>query len=300
AFAPLSGLVTRARRAWAAQWIDDVLALNDVKTTPDQRNEIADAIRDMGKVEADGGRAGTISEFCAMVQDTDIRAALKPYTVDGDMGHLLDAEQDNLSISDFITFEIEQLMNLGNKYALPVLLYIFMRIEEALDGRPTLIILDEAWLMLGHDVFRLKIREWLKTLAKKNCRVVMATQNLTDASNSGILDVITESTATKIYLPNASAREETACALYQRMGLNLRQIEILATARKQNDYYLVSEKGSRLFSLALGPLAYSFVAKTSPEDIAAIQALEAKHGENWVDIWLRDRRLSLDDYRGAA
>ncbi|MCK9709833.1 conjugal transfer protein TrbE, partial [Pseudomonas syringae] len=48
AFAPLSGLVTRARRAWAAQWIDDVLALNDVKTTPDQRNEIADAIRDMG------------------------------------------------------------------------------------------------------------------------------------------------------------------------------------------------------------------------------------------------------------
>ncbi|MDP5168585.1 conjugal transfer protein TrbE [Pseudomonas syringae] len=300
AFAPLSGLVTRARRAWAAQWIDDLLALNGVKTTADQRNEIASAIRDMGKVEADTGRVGTISEFSAMVQDVDIRAALLDYTIDGEMGHLMDAESDNLSISDFITFEIEQLMNLGNKFALPVLLYIFMRIEEALDGRPTLIILDEAWLMLGHEVFRAKIREWLKTLAKKNCRVVMATQNLTDASESGILDVIDESTATKIYLPNPSAREEKASALYQRLGLNLRQIEILATARKQNDYYLVSEKGSRLFSLALGPLAKSFVAKTSLEDIGAIKALEATHGPKWVDIWLRDRGLSLDNYRGAA
>ena len=300
AFAPLAGMVTRQRRAWAMGWINDLLALNNIETTPEQRNKIAETIQEMGKVEEKTGRPGTLSEFSAMVQDNDIRAALKDYTVDGLMGHLLDAEVDQLSISDFITFEIEHLMDLGDRYALPVLLYLFMRIQEALDGRPTLIILDEAWLMLGHAVFREKIREWLKTLAKKNCRVLMATQNLTDASGSGILDVIVESTATKIYLPNMYARDEAATALYMRMGLNLRQIEIIATAQQKRDYYLVSEKGRRLYSLALGPLALSFVGATGAEDIAAIKKLEQKHGAEWVHVWLRDRGLSLDNYRGAA
>lgn len=300
AFAPLSNLVTRSRRAWAMGWINDLLALNGIDTTPEQRNKIGETILEMGKVEQETGRPGTLSEFSAMVQDNHIRAALKDYTVDGLMGHLLDAEEDQLSISDFITFEIEHLMDLGDRYALPVLLYLFMRIQEALDGRPTLIILDEAWLMLGHKVFREKIREWLKTLAKKNCRVLMATQNLSDASGSGILDVIVESTATKIYLPNMYARDDAATELYLRMGLNLRQIEIIASAQQKRDYYLVSERGRRLYSLALGPLALSFVGATGPDDIAIIKKLEEKHGEEWVHVWLRDRGLSLDNYRSAA
>lgn len=299
-FAPLSNMVTRSRRAWAMGWINDLLALNGIETTPEQRNKIGETILEMGKVEQETGRPGTLSEFSAMVQDNDIRAALKDYTVDGLMGHLLDAEVDQLSISDFITFEIEHLMDLGDRYALPVLLYLFMRIQEALDGRPTLIILDEAWLMLGHKVFREKIREWLKTLAKKNCRVLMATQNLSDASGSGILDVIVESTATKIYLPNMYARDEAATELYLRMGLNLRQIEIIASAQQKRDYYLVSEKGRRLYSLALGPLALSFVGATGPDDIAIIKKLEQQHGDEWVHVWLRDRGLSLDNYRSAA
>ncbi|EWS66547.1 Type IV secretion system protein virB4 [Hydrogenophaga sp. T4] len=159
------------------------------------------------------------------------------------MGHLLDAEEDGLALNDFITFEIEELMNLGDKYALPVLLYLFRRIERSLKGQPTAIILDEAWLMLGHPVFRAKIREWLKVLRKANCLVVMATQSLTDASGSGILDVIVESTATKIFLPNAHARDEETSALYRRMGLNKRQIEIVATAIPKSQYYYVSEQG---------------------------------------------------------
>jgi len=86
-----------------------------------------------------------------------------------------------------MTFEIEQLMNMGEKFALPVLLYLFRRIEESLDGRPTLIILDEAWLMLAHAVFCSKIAEWLDSMAKKNCSVLMATQRPSHAANSPIL-----------------------------------------------------------------------------------------------------------------
>ena len=235
AFCPLQFLETKGDRAWAMEWIDTILTLNGVETTPGQRNEIGNAILSM---HASG--AHTLSEFSVTIQDETIREAIRQYTVDGTMGHLLDAETDGLSLSDFTVFEIEELMNLGEKFALPVLLYLFRRIERALHGQPAVIILDEAWLMLGHPAFRAKIREWLKVLRKANCLVLMATQSLSDAANSGILDVIVESTATKIFLPNVYARDEDTAALYRRMGLNARQIEILATAIPKRQYYYVS------------------------------------------------------------
>nr|AFR43923.1 mating pair formation protein [uncultured bacterium] len=295
AFCPLQFLETKADRAWAMEWIDTILALNGVDTTPAQRNEIGHAIMSM---HASGAR--TFSEFSVTIQDEAIREAIKQYTVDGSMGHLLDAEEDGLSLSDFTVFEIEELMNLGEKFALPVLLYLFRRIERGLKGQPAVIILDEAWLMLGHPAFRAKIREWLKVLRKANCLVLMATQSLSDAANSGILDVIVESTATKIFLPNVYARDEDTAALYRRMGLNKRQIEILATAVPKRQYYYVSENGRRLYDLALGPLALAFVGASDKESVAAIKSLQAKFGHEWVDHWLAGRNLNLNDYLEAA
>ena len=291
AFCPLQFLETKGDRAWAMEWLDSILTLNGVHTTPAQRNEIGHAIMSM---HTSGAR--TLSEFSVTIQDETIREAIRQYTVDGSMGHLLDAEEDGLRLTDFTTFEIEELMDLGEKYALPVLLYLFRRIERALHGQPAVIILDEAWLMLGHPVFREKIREWLKVLRKANCLVLMATQSLSDAANSGILDVITESTATKIFLPNVYARDEDTAALYRRMGLNARQIEILATAVPKRQYYYVSENGRRLYDLALGPLALAFVGSSDKESIAAIKVLEAKFGDRWVDEWLAGRGLKLSDY----
>lgn len=295
AFCPLQFLETKGDRAWAMEWIDTILALNGLETTPAQRNEIAHAIMSM----YDSG-ARTLSEFSVTIQDERIREAIRQYTVDGSMGHLLDADEDGLSLSDFTTFEIEELMNLGEKFALPVLLYLFRRIERGLKGQPSVIILDEAWLMLGHPAFRAKIREWLKVLRKANCLVLMATQSLSDAANSGILDVIVESTATKIFLPNIYARDEDTAALYRRMGLNARQIEILATAIPKRQYYYVSENGRRLYDLALGPLALSFVGASDKESVAAIKQLEAKFGDAWVHEWLAGRGLKLNDYLEAA
>jgi type IV secretion system protein VirB4 len=276
------------------EWIDTILALNGINTTPSQRNEIGNAILSM---KASG--ATTLSEFSLTIQDESIREALRQYTVDGSMGHLLDADRDGLALTDFTTFEIEDLMNLGEKYALPVLLYLFRRIERNLRGQPAVIILDEAWLMLGHPVFRAKIREWLKVMRKANCTILMATQSLSDAANSGILDVIVESTATKIFLPNVFARDEDTSALYKRMGLNSRQIDILASAVPKRQYYYTSEKGRRLYDLALGPLALAFVGSSDKESVAMIKGLVARYGDNWVHEWLKIKGLRLDAYLGA-
>lgn len=291
AFCPGQFLETRGDRAWMMEWVADILELNGMTVTAKHRNAIGEGVLNLY-----ASKSRTLTELVFTIQDQEIRDTLKQYTIDGVMGHLLDGERDNLALSNFTCFEIEDLMNLGDKYALPVLTYLFRRIERSLRGQPTAILIDEAWLMLGHPVFREKIREWLKVLRKANCIVIMATQSLSDAANSGILDVILESTATKIFLPNVYARDDETSQLYRRMGLNPRQIEILATARPKGEYYYLSEQGRRLFDLALGPLALAFVGATDKESLAAIRDLSATYGDAWVDKWLAGRGLTLSNF----
>ena len=289
-FCPLAELEDDTDRAWAAEWIETLVALQGVKVTPDHRNAIARQVALMANA-----RGRSLSDFVSGVQLREIKDALHSYTVDGPMGHLLDAEQDGLLMSEFQTFEIEQLMNMGERNLVPVLLYLFRRIEKRLTGAPSLIILDEAWLMLGHPTFRDKIREWLKVLRKANCAVVLATQSISDAERSGIIDVLKESCPTKICLPNGGARETGTREFYERIGFNERQIEIVATAIPKREYYVVSPVGRRLFDMALGAITLAFVGATGKDDLARIGELRQAHGPEWPVRWLQARGVADAD-----
>ena len=118
-------------------------------------------------------------------------------------------------------------MQLGDKVVIPILLYLFHKIEQSLDGSPSAIFIDEAWVVLGHPVFRDKVKEWLKVLRKYNCAVILSTQSLSDATNSGILDILQESCPTKIFLPNSKAFQKGTDStilgpydFYKAFGLN--------------------------------------------------------------------------------
>ncbi|MCJ2877554.1 VirB4 family type IV secretion/conjugal transfer ATPase [Rhizobium pusense] len=289
-FCPLAELSTEGDRAFAAEWIEMLVALQGVTITPDYRNAIS---RQVGLMAESRGRS--LSDFVSGVQMREIKDALHHYTVDGPMGQLLDAEEDGLALGTFQCFEIEELMNMGERNLVPVLTYLFRRIEKRLTGAPSLIILDEAWLMLGHPVFRDKIREWLKVLRKANCVVVLATQSISDAERSGIIDVLKESCLTKICLPNGAAREPGTREFYERIGFNERQIEIVATAIPKRDYYVVSPEGRRLFDMALGPVALSFVGASGKEDLKRIRALHSEHGAAWPLQWLQQRGIAHAD-----
>ncbi|NHT77689.1 VirB4 family type IV secretion/conjugal transfer ATPase [Rhizobiaceae bacterium CRRU44] len=283
-FCPLWDLSTDGDRAWATEWIETLVAVQGVTITPDHRNAIS---RQVALMAAAQGRS--LSDFVSGVQMREIKDALHHYTVDGPMGQLLDAEEDGLTLRAFQCFEIEELMNLGERSLVPVLTYLFRRIEKRLDGSPSLIILDEAWLMLGHSVFRAKIREWLKVLRKANCAVVLATQSISDAERSGIIDVLKESCPTKICLPNGAAREAGTREFYERIGFNERQIEIVSNAIPKREYYVATPEGRRLFDMSIGPVALSFVGASGTDDLKRIRALKQEHGHDWPIHWLESR-----------
>ena len=286
AFCPLSVLDSDSDMAWAEDWIATCFELQTGKApSPVERDSIHKA---MTLLRAEDSER-TLTHFVAQVQDETIRAALRYYTLEGTLGRLLDAENDSVRYGRFMVFEMEDLLALSEKAAVPVLLYLFRRFEKSLDGTPSLLILDEAWMMLGTTTFREKIHAWLRLLRSKNCAVIMATQNLSDAARSQMMDVLVEACPTKIFLPNEEAGTEASAGFYRAFGLNETQIEIIRTATKKKHYYLVSPEGRRLFDLGLGPVALAFAGATSPEDISRIRQLERVHGGEWPFAWLEEQ-----------
>ena len=287
-FCPLADLSTTSEKAWAADYIESLVSMNGVHITPEIRNAINDGIQKMSK----HSESRSLTDFLSSVQDKAVRAALQDFTHLGSNGPLLDARMDTLRDSRFVVFEMAMLMGSGdsNSRALvAVLLYLFRQIEKRCDGSPTLIVLDEAWVFLKHPQFRSKIEDWLRVMRKKNAAVVMATQNLSDVMNSDISAVVLESCQTKILLANVEANSDASRPLYQRMGLNPREITTLAKAVPKLHYYISSPEGKRLITLGIGGVAMSFVGVSSVEQRKTVEAMQLQYGSEWVTEWLRYR-----------
>ena len=297
ALQPLASIHEPAERGWAADWVASILAREGVTIDPTAKEHIWTALNSLGTAPV---AERTLTGLAVLLQSTALKQALRPYCLGGSHGRLLDAEIERLGDAEVQAFETEGLIGTGAAPA--VLDYLFHRIEARLDGRPTLLMIDEGWLALDDGGFAGQLREWLKTLRKKNASVVFATQSLADIETSPIASAIIESCPTRIFLPNERAIEPQILATYRRFGLNDRQIEIIARATPKRDYYCQSRRGNRLFELGLGDVALAFCAASSKTDQTAIAVLvadiRAEAGstgssapDSFATRWLRHRGL---------
>ena len=269
AFQPLARIDQDGWRTWAAEWVEARLMQEGLAVGPAERQAVWSALVSLATAPVE---QRTLTGLSVLLQSNALRQALQPYVLGGAHGRLLDADHDRLGTGDVQAFEMEELMH-SRPAAMAVLRYLFARFEERLDGAPTLLILDEAWLFLDDPVFAQRIRQWLKTLRKKNASVVFATQSLADVRDCTIAPAIVESCASRIFLPNPQATEPQIRTIYESFGLNARQIEIVARAEPKQDYYYQSRLGNRVFDLGLGPVALAFAGASTPEHQRAIDAV---------------------------
>ena len=287
AFQPLADLEGPDDRTWAQEWIQDLVAAEGVELTPPVKEEIWSGVRNLA---AGPREQRTLTLLAATIQDQAVKSALQPYTLSGPHGHLLDAQDNSRVAARWQTFEMSELM--AAKAALqPVLTYIFRTLEQRFDGRPTLLVLDEAWLFLDQGAFAAKIREWLKTLRKFNVAVVFATQSLADIARSAIAPALIESCPTRIFLPNPDAATPQIAALYEGFGLNAQQLRIITSATPKRDYYFQASAGNRLFELGLGPITLGAVGASSPGDHKRIDAALKVEDEPFAAAFYRAQGL---------
>jgi type IV secretion/conjugal transfer VirB4 family ATPase len=310
AFQPLAGVDDPGELAAAAEWLELLLSLQGgVVVGPAARTEIAAALRQLA---GEGREHRTLGNFCVQLQSLELKDALAPYRRGGSLGRLLDSDRDDLDDGRggrpdrrgaYQVFEMSHLWEMGTKTVAPVLRYLFHRVEGRLDGRPTLIVIEEAWRTLLDPSFGLQLKQWLLTLRKQNAAVMVVTQTLADLHHSPYKAAIVESCPTRILLPNAMAASAGTAELYRDLGLNEAELELLAAGRPKREYYLKSPHGSRLFELGLGPVALAFLAApegmTPQETMQRVDQLRRELGPGWPAAWLEERGLAewLPEYR---
>ncbi|MCE4568636.1 conjugal transfer protein TrbE [Caballeronia sp. CLC5] len=280
---PLARIDDPAERAWAAEWLAAILASENVTVDPQAKDHLWSALTSLATAPV---AERTLTGLAVLLQSQQLKQALAPWCVGGAWGRLLDAERTARRRGDHGVLDR---WFYGSGAAPAVLSYLFHRVAGRLDGSPTLVIIDEGWLALGSPAFAKQLSEWLVTLRKKNASVIFATSR-SPRSRAARSRPPSSSCPTRILLPNERAAEPQIAVIYERFGLNARQIEILSRATPKRDYYCQSRRGHRLFELGLGEVALAFAASSSKTDQLAIAGIIETHGvDAFAAEWLRHR-----------
>ncbi|QNG45760.1 VirB4 family type IV secretion/conjugal transfer ATPase [Sphingobium yanoikuyae] len=141
----------------------------------------------------------------------DLWSRLRPWWGEGEHAWLFDNAEDRTDIAArTVGFDMTRILDTPTLRT-PAMMYLFHRVEERLDGIPAIIVIDEGWKALDDDIFVHKIKDWEKTIRKRNGIVGFATQSAEDALSSKIASAIVEQAATQIFMANAKARQEDYC-----------------------------------------------------------------------------------------
>jgi type IV secretion system protein VirB4 len=166
----------------------------------------------------------------------DFWSRLRPWWGEGERAWLFDNEKDLTDLAaEAVGFDMTQILD-DPAMRSPAMMYLFHRVEERLDGSPAIIVVDEGWKALDDDVFVRRIKDWEKTIRKRNGIVGFATQSAQDALESRIASAIIEQAATQIFMANPKAR---AADYIDGFGLTPHEYEMVRTLPDNAHCFLI-------------------------------------------------------------
>jgi type IV secretion system protein VirB4 len=245
-FNPLQLEDSSENRSFLVEFIKVLVSNGEDKPLPAHEMErINEAVSGNYKLPKLQRRLRNIAPFMGLGGPGTLAGRLSMWHSDGSHAKLFDNEEDLIDFTSARSFGIEMANILNDKLSIsPVLLYLFHRIQSSLNGSPTMIVLDEAWALIGNAVFAPKIKDWLKVLRKLNTFVVFATQSVEDAAKSSISDTLVQQTATQIFLPNLKATE-----IYREVFmLSEREFKLVKTTDPSTRYFLVKQDNDGVVS----------------------------------------------------
>ena len=228
-FNPLQLPDTPINRRFLMAWTAKLVAMPGEVLGPEDQAQIADAVAANFDQRMELRRLRYFRELFTggrRPSAGDLAARLGPWVQEGDRAWLFDNASDQLDLSNRMHgYDMTALLD-DPVTRTPAMMYLFHRVEERLNGDPAIIVIDEGWKALDDDVFVARIRDWEKTIRKRNGIVGFATQSAQDALDSKIASAIIEQSAVQMFLPNAKAREKDYC---QGFGLSLHELDLIRT-----------------------------------------------------------------------
>lgn len=236
-FNPMALPDTAGNKAFLRDWLSVLLKAEG----PEEDATIAHAVDAAYANDASLRRLRNFKELLSgsrRPQPGDLADRLGAWIGEGENAWLFDNAEDKLDLTARVLgFDMTALLE-NPKLRTPVMMYLFHRIEERLDGKPTMILIDEGWKALDDEVFAARIRDWLKTLRKRNALVGFATQSARDALESRISTALVEQTATMVFMPNSRARAEDYC---DGFGLTSHELALIRSLPAHSRCFLVRQ-----------------------------------------------------------
>jgi len=238
-FNPLALPDTPLNRAFLAEWVAQLLTAEGDSLDSEDRAMIADAIDANFAQPAGHRRLRYLRELFRGARRPsagDLAARLSAWCDEGDHAWLFDNAVDQLDIETRILgFDMTRLLD-APTIRIPAMMYLFHRLEQRLDGSPAIIVVDEGWKVLDDPVFVRRIKDWEKTIRKRNGLVGFCTQSASDALESRIASAIIEQAATQVFFPNARAR---AADYVDGFGLTEHEFELVRTLPDTSRCFLI-------------------------------------------------------------
>ncbi len=279
---PLRHLHEENERLWALTWLETIYDLTNDLPDAEGRLALSNTLELLSQSAAEHR---TLSSLRLLLPQP-LQSAVVRYTVEGPYGQLFDGDSCGSASARMQVYELGHILEQGDAVIVPLLLALFRKIERTLDGKPTLIVIEEAWAALLRSRFAERIKAWLLTLRKRNAAVLLVAHSPSQIASLPNATLITESCPTKIILPNPEARTQEGMAMYRTLDLSTRAIEVIARAKPKRDYFYKSPAGNRRFELNLGSVARTLLMPLSglSGDVSRIRIQEAisKYGHDFL------------------
>ncbi len=229
--------------------------------------------------------------------DDGLFARLRKWTAGNTLGWVFDNPVDviDLEKANIIGFDYTDVID-NAEVRVPVINYLLHRLEELIDGRPLIYVMDEFWKILdGGGALKDFAKNKQKTIRKQNGLGIFATQSPEDALASDISAALIEQTATLILLPNPSASRED---YMDGLKLTEAEFEVVSNLDERSRSFLVKQgHGSTVCQLNLRGMDDALaVISASTDNIEVMDRIvhqQAEHfgvevGELSPEQWLQE------------
>lgn len=284
---PLRAVDDPAERAWAHGWLGRALQLRGLEPAPARDEALNTALGHLAGLPPDERTLTALSTLLA--GDAETRTTLQHYLASGPYGALFDGVVPSYGAAAVLGVETDRIMRLEAAAPLAVTaVFRALQRERFAGARPKLVLIDEAWSLFRHPVFRGEIESMARELRKLNAALVLATQSLLDLAEEGTR-VILDQVANAVFLPEPEAQRPQTRELYERIGLSAAQVQLLTTAKAKGEYLLQTPSLTRLVAIRLAGEALRICGAGTPADHARARALLAAGvtpGRAFTERWL--------------
>jgi len=213
-----------SHHAFLVKWATKLVSRPDRPLSVQEQRELERAILQLQNLDPDKRTIGALRAFLNRGDPEGIGARMERWMEGGSLGWVFDNKTDELDLdAKFIGFDMTDFLD-DAEIRTPLMMYLFYRIEQLIDGRRIVIDIDEFWKALADEAFRDLTQNKLKTIRKQNGLMIFGTQSPADAIKSPIGYTIIEQCPTKIFMPNAAAQAKD---YIDGFGLTQREFQLI-------------------------------------------------------------------------